>query len=163
LKSAYGELKDAKVAIFGAGGAARACIFALMQENAEVTIFARDVEKAKTLADEFKVQSSRFKVQGKNYGEFDILVNATPLGTKGKSENQTAVAVAEQIKNLHLVYDLVYNPFETRFLREAKSVGVPTIGGLAMLVAQGAAQFKIWTGKDAPIKQMSAAALRKLQ
>ncbi len=90
------------------------------------------------------------------------MINATPLGTKGKSENESPI-VGEQIKNIHLAYDLVYNPFETRFLREAKSVGVPTIGGLAMLVAQGAAQFKIWTGKDAPIKEMSAAALRKLQ
>ncbi len=161
LKNAYGDFENAKVAIFGAGGAARACIYALTQEDAEVIIFARDVEKAKSLSDKFKVQSSKFKMSGEDYGEFDILVNATPLGTKGKSEDQT-VAVAEQIKNVNLIYDLVYNPFETRFLREAKSVGVPTIGGLAMLVAQGMKQFEIWTGKDAPMKEMSAAALRKL-
>ncbi|MBA3784192.1 MAG: hypothetical protein H0X15_01420 [Acidobacteria bacterium] len=90
------------------------------------------------------------------------MVNATPLGLIGELENETP-AVAEQIKNVHLVYDLVYNPFETRFLREAKSVGIPTVGGLAMLVAQGAAQFGIWTGKNAPLKEMSQIALHKLQ
>ncbi len=63
LKNFYGDLKDAKVAIFGAGGAARACVFALTQENADVTIFARNAEKAESLAEEFKVQSSKFKVQ----------------------------------------------------------------------------------------------------
>lgn len=162
LKNAYGDLKNAKVAIFGAGGAARACIYALTRENADVTIFARNVEKAESLADEFKIQNSKFKVQDENYNEFNIVINATPLGTKGNLENETPI-VGEQIKNIHLAYDLVYNPFETSLLREAKSVGIPTIGGLAMLVAQGAAQFKIWTGKDAPIKEMSAAALGKLQ
>ena len=162
LKNFYGDLKGAKIAIFGAGGAARACVYAMTQENADVTIFARNLEKAASLAAELKVQSKQFKVQSENYDEFDIVINATPLGTKGKSENESPI-VGEQIKNIHLAYDLVYNPFETRFLREAKNVGVPTVGGLAMLVAQGAAQFKIWTGKDAPIKEMSAAALRKLQ
>lgn len=160
LKMAYGDLKNAKVAVFGAGGAARACVFALTQENADVTIFARDFEKAKTLADEFKVQSSKFKVH--NYSKFDILVNATPLGTKGKLEN-FSIAEAEQIKDINLIYDLVYNPFQTRLMAEADKVHVPKIGGLAMLVAQGAAQFKVWTGKDAPTKEMSAAALRKLR
>jgi shikimate 5-dehydrogenase len=77
-------------------------------------------------------------------------------------ENQTPVT-ADQIKTAHLAYDLVYNPFETRFLREAKSAGVPTVGGLAMLISQAMAQFKIWTELDAPMKEMSRAALRKLR
>jgi len=93
---------------------------------------------------------------------YDIIVNATPLGTKGAMENDTP-ATAEQLKNAHLVYDLVYNPFETRFLREAKSVDIPTIGGLTMLIAQAAAQFEIWTELDAPMKEMSRAALRRIQ
>ena len=162
LKNAYGDLENVKVAIFGAGGAARACVYALTQENADVTIFARDLEKAKALAREFKIQDSRFKIQDENYGEFDILVNATPLGTKGKSEN-LSIAEAEQIKDVNLIYDLIYNPFQTRLMAEADKVHVPKIGGLAMLVAQGMKQFEIWTGKPAPMKEMSAAALRKLQ
>ncbi|MEP7037717.1 MAG: shikimate dehydrogenase [Acidobacteriota bacterium] len=161
LKNAYGDLNGAKVAVFGAGGAARACVYALTQANADVTVFARHVERAKALADEFKVNSSKFKVQDENYGEFDVLVNAMPLGTKGKLEN-LSIAKAEQIKGVNLIYDLVYNPFQTRLMSEADSVHVPKIGGMAMLVAQGAEQFRIWTGKSAPIREMSAAALRKL-
>ncbi len=103
--------------------------------------------------------TSRLKTMAYPYSPLneEELTSRLPL-----MENETA-AVAEQIKNVHLVYDLVYNPFETRFLREAQSVGVPTIGGLAMLVAQGAAQFDIWTGKNAPLKEMSQIALHKLQ
>ncbi len=162
LTNAYGDLKNAKVAVLGGGGAARAAIYGLRKEEAQVTVFARNLEKGRSLAEQFKIQDSKFKIQNESYDDFDIVVNATPLGTIGELENETPT-VAEQIKDVHLVYDLVYNPFETRFLREAKSVGVPTVGGLAMLVAQGAAQFEIWTGKNAPLKEMSRIALRKLQ
>ena len=90
-------------------------------------------------------------------------MNATPLGMKkGNLENETP-AVAEQLEGVGLVYDLVYNPFQTKLMQEAEKVFVPTIGGLAMLVAQAVAQQKIWTELDAPMKEMSRAALRKLQ
>lgn len=162
LKNAYGDLKGARVAVFGSGGAARACIYALKQENAEVTIIARNIEKAEILAEECKAQSARFKTENENYNEFDILVNATPLGTKGEFEDQTVVSAA-QIETVKLVYDLVYSPFQTKFMREADKVHVPKIGGLAMLIAQASEQQKIWTGKDAPLKEMSRAALDKLK
>lgn len=162
LLSSYGDLKNAEVAIFGAGGAARACVYALQNAGAKVTIFAANLQKAKILADEFKFQSSNFKAANENYDEFDILINATPLGTKGNLENETPATI-EQIKNVHLVYDLVYNPFETRFLREALSADVPTIGGFAMLIAQAVKQSEIWIEKPPPMKKMSQAALRKLQ
>jgi 3-dehydroquinate dehydratase/shikimate dehydrogenase len=162
LKNAYGDLKDARVAIIGNGGVSRACIYALQQEGAKATIYARDTEKAKNLADEFDVSLAELKFETSNFNSYDVIVNATPLGTIGEFQNETP-AIGEQIKKVHLVYDLIYNPFETRFLREAKSVGVPTIGGLAMLIAQAMAQFKLWTTLDAPMKEMSRAALHKLQ
>jgi shikimate 5-dehydrogenase len=127
-----------------------------------VTIYARDAEKAKSLADEFDVALAELKIETSDFNSFDIVVNGTPLGTIGELEEETP-ATAAQIKSVHLVYDLIYNPFETRLLREAKSVGVPTVGGLAMLVAQAIEQFVIWTTLDAPMKEMSRAALRKLQ
>jgi 3-dehydroquinate dehydratase/shikimate dehydrogenase len=167
LKNSYGDLRGAKVAILGNGGAARACIYALKKEGAEVVIFARNPKKAEALANEFQVELKEFtKTENQrpktNFNEFDLLVNTTPLGMKGKFENETPV-VAGQIENVKMIYDLVYNPFETRFLKEAKSVGVPTIGGLAMLVSQAMEQSKIWTGLDAPMKEISRAALHKLQ
>lgn len=160
LKSACGDLKSVKVAVLGAGGAARACIYALEKEGAEVTIFARNIEKAKSLADEFQIELK--EIPNPNFDAFQIVVNATPLGTKGKLENEIPAA-AEQIKNVHLAYDLVYNPLLTRLLREAESVNVPTISGLAMLIAQATEQQKIWTGLDAPMSEMSRVALEKIR
>ncbi len=159
LKMAYGDLAGVKVAILGNGGAARACVYALKKENAEVTIFARNLAKAKTLANEFEIELK--ELSNADFKNFDIVVNSTPLGTKGILETETP-AVAEQLKQVKLVYDLVYNPFETEFLKEAKSVFVPTIGGMAMLIAQAMKQSEIWTGKDAPMKEMSQAVLKRL-
>ena len=159
LKNFYGDLSSAKVALIGNGGAARACVYALKKENAEVAIFARNVKKAKSFADEFEVELH--ELAENDFKDYEIVINTTPLGTKGKLENETPT-FAEQIKNIHLAYDLVYNPFVTRFLHEAKSVHVPTISGLAMLVAQAMKQFEIWTNLDAPMKEMSRAALQKL-
>lgn len=162
LKNVYGDLKGTKVAVVGNGGAARACVYALRREGANVTIYTRDTEKAKSLADEFDVSLAELKSETSDFNSFDVVVNATPLGTIGELQNETP-ATAAQIKNVHLVYDLIYNPFETRLLREAKSVGVPTVGGLAMLVAQAMEQFVIWTTLDTPMKEMSRAALRNLR
>lgn len=162
LKNSYGDLKNARVAILGNGGAARAAIYALKKEAAAVTVFARDLGKAKILAGEFECELEELPTN-KNFqfSIYDIVINATPLGTKDELENETPL-LASQIENVKLIYDLVYNPFETRFIKEARRAGVPTVGGLAMLVAQGAAQFKIWTNKEAPVKEMGASILRKL-
>ncbi len=166
LKDFYGDLTSAKVAVIGNGGAARACIYALKKENAEVTILARNLEKAKSLADEFKVKleelpKTKDRKSKTDFKNFEIIINTTPLGTKGKLENETPL-FAEQIKNIHLAYDLVYNPCVTAFLHEAKSVHIPTIGGLKMLVVQAMKQFEMWTNLDAPMKEMSRAVLQKL-
>lgn len=164
LLQSYGDLKDAKVAVLGAGGAARACVYALKEHGAKVTIFARNLEKAQNLAEEFGVQAAQLQTPESTlhtYENFDILVNTTPLGMKGKAENETP-AIAEQLKGLHLVYDLIYVPFQTPLMAEADKVDVPKIGGLAMLIAQAIEQQRIWTGLDAPLKEMSRAALKRL-
>ena len=94
--------------------------------------------------------------------ETDILVNTTPLGTKGETVDQT-IATAGQLSGVKLVYDLVYNPSETRLIHEAKQASVPAIGGLEMLIGQGAKQFEIWTGEAAPIDAMTEAVRKKLK
>ena len=160
LLNSYGDLQNAKVAVLGAGGAARACAYALKTAGAKVTIFARDLQKAQTLADDFGVESE--ELSNNNFNDFDILVNTTPLGMKGKAEDETP-AFGEQFKNVKLVYDLVYNPFQTLLLKEADRFHIPKIGGLAMLIAQAMEQQKIWTGRDAPMQEMSRAVLKRLQ
>lgn len=162
LKNAYGDLKNVGVAVVGGGGAARAAIHALQNEGANVTVLVRNLEKSRRLSEEFRIEAEEFGTQSSRLATAKIIVNSTPLGTKGALENETPLT-AEQMRNAHLAYDLVYNPFETLFLREAKSANVPTIGGLAMLIAQAMEQSRIWTGRAAPMQAMSRAALARLQ
>ncbi|HQU92172.1 MAG TPA: shikimate dehydrogenase [Pyrinomonadaceae bacterium] len=158
LKNVYGDLNNAKVAVVGAGGAARACVHTLTEQHANVTVFARDTSKAKSLAESFNVQ---IETLPDDFRDFDIVVNCTPLGTKGDTEDKT-IATANQLTGVKLVYDLVYNPIKTQLIREAKQAGVQTLGGLEMLIAQGAEQFRIWTGREAPLEAMTAAVKKKL-
>lgn len=159
LRDCYGDLRAVKVAVLGAGGAARACIYALVEAGARVTVFVRDVEKARVLAEDFPIELK--ELSAADFSDFKVLVNATPLGMTGKAEGETP-AVAGQLKNLHLVYDLIYTPFKTRLIKEAERAGVPVIGGMAMLIAQAVEQQKIWTELDAPAEQMSRAAFARL-
>jgi 3-dehydroquinate dehydratase/shikimate dehydrogenase len=153
------ELRGARAAVIGAGGAARALLWSLREGGARATVFARDAEKARAVADRFDADAA--PLDGASFDGFDLVVNATPLGTRGAREGETP-ADAAQLRGARLAYDLVYNPSETRFLREARAAGCETVGGLPMLVAQAAEQFKIWTGADAPVDVMRAAAERQL-
>ena len=162
LKKVLGSVKGARVAIAGAGGAARACAYALKQEGAAVSIFARSYKKANDLADSLGVKAGAMNNSFRP-GTIDILVNATPIGTRGSRDEQSAIASSAQLNGLKLVYDLVYNPIETPLIREARRAGVPAIGGVDMLIAQGARQFEIWTGEKPPINVMKAAVLKKLR
>lgn len=163
LKNGYGDLSGQRVALFGAGGAARACIFTLQQESAMVTLVARNEETGRSLTEEFDIEFRRPPSHQRPLADdFDIIVNATPLGTAGTSVN-FAILEAAQLEGIKLVYDLVYNPVDTVLIREAKAAGVPTIGGIEMLIAQGARQFEIWTGSAAPIDAMREAVQKRMQ
>jgi 3-dehydroquinate dehydratase/shikimate dehydrogenase len=165
LKKAVPDLTGARVAVAGAGGAARACVYALKNAGADVTVFARDIEKAKNVSDDFGVRVETLRNgtsdPATSFAGFDVVVNTTPLGTRGDKIGE-AVASAEQLNGVGLVYDLVYNPSQTKFMQEAKQVGARTIGGFDMLIAQAARQFEIWTGNEPPIDEMSAAARKRL-
>ncbi|HEX8282223.1 MAG TPA: shikimate dehydrogenase [Pyrinomonadaceae bacterium] len=153
------ELKGARAAVVGAGGAARALLWALGERGASATVFARDAARGREVAREFGAESAA--LDGASFGGFDVVVNATPLGTRGARETETP-ASASQLRGARVAYDLVYNPAETRFLREAREAGCRTVGGLGMLVAQAEEQFRLWTGQEAPPGVMLAAAERKL-
>lgn len=141
LRERLGSLADAKVAVIGAGGASRAAVWALRRDLAHVTVFARDPTKGEPLA-------------GASFAGYDIVINATPANP----------ARAEQLAGARLVYDLIYNPIETQFLKDGRAVGCETLGGLPMLVAQARRQFELWTGKTPSAELMydsAAAALRQ--
>ena len=154
------ELRRARVALIGAGGAARALLWGLRESGAQTTLFARDAARAQVLAEKFGASVRQFG--DTSFEDYELVINATPLGTHGPREQETP-ATAAQLCGARVVYDLVYNPTETLLLREAREAGCATVGGLPMLVAQAAAQFELWTGKKAPVEVMLAAAEKRLE
>ena len=152
-------LKGESCAVIGAGGAARAVVCGLLEQGARVTLFVRDLEKAKPLQEEFGVPLE--PIEGLASSDASIVINTTPVGMRGHSEKASPVP-RTFLRNRTAAYDLVYNPLETRFLRDARSMGCITISGIEMLVAQAGGQFEHWTGKKAPADLMREAALRKL-
>ena len=94
--------------------------------------------------------------------ECDLLVNCTPMGMKHSASEGESPLEARLIPKQALVYDVVYNPIETALLRDAREAGARTLGGLAMLVYQGAAAFELWTSRPAPLDIMMQVAKRAL-
>jgi 3-dehydroquinate dehydratase / shikimate dehydrogenase len=159
LRHKFGSLKDARCSIIGAGGGARAAMWALRNAGAQVALFVRDPGKARHVSEEFAIEAQ--SLSSAAFDGFEIVVNATPVGTRGSREHET-VATANQFRGVRLAYDLVYNPIETRFLREARAAGAETLGGIEMLLAQAIEQFKLWTGKDPDPEVMRSAAMHAL-
>ena len=143
------KLKGARIAVLGAGGAARAAVFGLVDHGAEVFIVNRTHETAVALAREAKAKALKHEQLAK--ARFDVLINSTPCGMAGSKQ---ALPLAENELDAGLVFDMVYNPLETPLIKLAASRGIPVITGLEMFVQQGARQFEIWTGKPAPEAEM---------
>lgn len=154
LLKKIGSLNGLRVAVIGAGGAARAAVWALRRQQADVTLFARDLAKARALGQVFDV--SYRQLASASFADYDLVINATPLGSS-ELIDQTP-ANAEQLHGARYVYDLVYNPIETRLLKEAINAGCRTIRGLEMLVAQAKIQFELWTGQPPDLSVMYEAA-----
>lgn len=157
--------------ILGAGGAARAASFGLVRAGVRaLTIVNRTLERAETLAARLKpLLSDVVAISWENAGlkealsASDLVVNCTSVGMKhSATEGESPLDVA-LIPKQALVYDVVYNPVETPLLRKAKQAGTRTLGGLAMLVYQGAAAFELWTEREAPLDIMFKAASETLR
>jgi 3-dehydroquinate dehydratase / shikimate dehydrogenase len=152
------KLKGARVAVLGAGGAARAAVFGLVDQGAEVFVVNRTHENAVALAKAAKAKALKHEQFAKQ--NFDVLINSTPCGMK---DSKQALPIAENELNAGLVFDMVYNPLETPLLKLAKSRGIPTISGLEMFVQQGVRQFEIWTGMTPPEDEMRRVVERELK
>lgn len=143
------KLAGARIAVLGAGGAARAAIFGLVDQGAEVFILNRTHETAVALARKAKAKALKHDQLKKQH--FDVLLNTTPCGMSGIKQS---LPIAKDELNADLVFDMIYNPLETPLLKLAKERGIATISGIEMFVQQGARQFEIWTGKPAPEADM---------
>ena len=150
-------LSGAHVGVFGAGGAARAIILACASAGADVSVVARDPARALAAAE---IATDATVRDGDVWPEVDIAVNATPVGmaTSDNPEPASTPFAVDRLKASCVVVDIVYTPLETALLSAARSRSLVAIDGLAMLAGQAAAQFEAWTGKQAPLDVMMAAA-----
>lgn len=165
LKEGF-ELKGKTVVIFGAGGASRAIICGLIQQKvAHIILGVRNKVKGEKLAASFKdlISIEAYDWRDEEFtawlAKADLLVNTTPLGMFPNIDGVVPLEW-EKVKNDAFVYDIVYTPAKTRFLREAEEHGHKILNGEKMLAEQGGASLQYWTGKEADVKVM-VKALRK--
>lgn len=170
------EPQNKHVVILGAGGAARAVSFALLREKvSSLAIANRSLARAEALVDslgkyaigkEIQAELTAWSLQDSKLRETvqhsQLIVNCTTLGTRYSSQEGQSPLAAHSIPKGALVYDLVYNPSQTPLLTMAREAGANVLGGFPMLVYQGAASFKLWTGREAPLDIIYTAAKQAL-
>lgn len=144
---------EASAIVLGAGGSARAVVYALLSDGWNVTIAARRLEQAQALADSFtncQLQITNFiNLPTFQFSTFNLIVNTTPLGMYPNME-QSPLPENVMLPPDVIVYDLVYNPLETKLVREAKAKSCHAVTGLGMLIEQAALSFELWTGYNPP-------------
>ena len=154
---------DKNVVVLGAGGAARAVVYALIQAGAkQIAIHNRTQEKAETLIKTFKDDTKLEIISHSLLEDFvhtcDLLINTTSVGMEKSGKDTNESPLPEGIlPETGFVSDIVYRPAKTKLLRNAASRGLSVQNGLPMLVYQGAESFRYWTAQDAPISVMFGA------
>ncbi|MDR0319069.1 MAG: shikimate dehydrogenase [Nitrososphaerota archaeon] len=156
-----------KVLILGAGGAARAIAYSLIQEANELVVLNRTVSEAEKLAELLKRKFNKKirtgslspEVIKEKIKDTDILLNTTSVGM-APNINQSLIT-PDNLKADLTVMDIVYNPCETQLAKDAKAAGAKVISGIEMLIYQGAAAFEIWTGQQAPVQVMRESILEQ--
>ena len=167
-RAEFSSYRSAAVLLLGAGGAARAAAFGLAGEGvASLAIANRTLPRALALAEELRdrvrratevpMETSALKAA---CAEADLIVNATSVGMGHSSGQGRSLLASDLIRPDTLVFDMVYSPAETPLMKEARRAGARALGGLWMLVYQGAASFRLWTGLEAPVEAMHRAAER---
>lgn len=162
------DLANSNVILLGAGGAGRAIAFSLAEKVSNLVIINRDFKKAKKLAADLSLkfnknisaESLSTSCLKNNLRDSNVLINSTNVGMI--SNKKQSIVDSNLLSPTLTVMDIVYNPIETKLLVDARKVGAKTINGIDMLIYQGAASFKLWTGKKAPIKVMKNAALKQI-
>jgi shikimate dehydrogenase len=160
------ETRGMCVVILGAGGAAAAAAYALAQAGArEIVLLNRSLTRAVALADRLNRKFPQMALALNDWDAVErarLVVNATSVGMSPHMDESPLPTHAKLAPDA-VLYDLVYNPPETKFLHEAKMRGVRTIGGLEMLIYQGARALELWTGQPAPVEVMRRAAEEALE
>jgi 3-dehydroquinate dehydratase / shikimate dehydrogenase len=151
-------LRGSRVLIVGAGGAARAVAFALTHAGAAVCVASRRTKPAAALAKAVGGQAIARTELRREF--FDAIVNTTPVGMHPRIQDSP---LDQRDLNCRLVFDTIYRPRNTKLLRLAAARGIETVSGIEMFIAQGTAQWEIWTGQRAPVEVMRKAAIAALE
>lgn len=154
MESLPGPVAGRRALVLGAGGAARAVIWALAREGADVRVWNRSADKAAQLCAELGGQVE----DDPGAGQYELIVNATAVGMGGEDPFEALPLDRSWFGYSQTVIDLVYGHGESRILAAAAEAGADVVDGLEVLVRQGAASFRIWTGVDPPIEAMREAA-----
>ncbi|MDH3585124.1 MAG: shikimate dehydrogenase, partial [Phycisphaerae bacterium] len=152
LGTGRADLQGLSAAVIGAGGAARALVAGLATCGARVVIHNRTAERAQALAEELDEDGRVTAAPLADLAESDarVFVNCTSLGMHPDVEATPMPVLPPSLGAGTVVFDTVYNPAETRWLREAGAAGATAVSGIEMFVRQAAAQFELWTGESAP-------------
>ena len=154
------DLKNKNVLIVGAGGTAKAIGYGVYEKGAKITVtYNRDKEKGIRLGSELKAKV--VSIQDVDKEEIDVLINCSPVGMSPNLE-ETPVP-SRCLRKGMIVFDSVYNPIETRLIREARVSGCVTISGVELFVNQAVGQFELWTGQKAPTDIMRDVVVRGLE
>lgn len=144
--------RDRTALVLGAGGSARAVAYALVNDGWKVTIAARRIEQAQGLLNSFsnyQLQITGMEISQSLVSNLDLIVNTTPLGMS-PNVNQSPLPENLLLPRHVSIYDLVYNPRETKLVKDAHAQGLNAVTGLGMLIEQAALSFEIWTGCNPP-------------
>ena len=151
-------IADQACAVLGAGGSARAVVYVLRELGARITIYARDVAKASVLSSDARPLSDVAHIDPATC----LIVNTTPVGLSPHAE-ASPWPIDVPLPANALVFDLLNNPARTRLMQQAEKQGLPAVNGWGMLVYQGAAAFKLWTGVEPPVEVMLTALCESMQ
>jgi shikimate dehydrogenase len=166
----YTPVKDKNILVLGAGGASKAITFTLINHNIKKLIIAnRSKKNALDLIDNLRRQCDFDDIEyvdindaDSRLDEVDIIINTTPIGMYPNVDVEAPIKT-DKITDKHIVMDIIYNPLETRLLKEAKSNGAMTIAGTNMLINQGITAFEIFTGKTPSYESFEEALLGQLK
>lgn len=159
-------LENAHVVVLGAGGAARAAIYGLRQAGAQVVVVNRTMQKAHNMLSDLNTSAGiddvpALIIDEAAEGQIDLIVNCTSAGL-WPDVHESPWIEGVPFPRGATVYDMIYRPEQTRLMQQAEAAGGRAISGLGMLIRQGAAAFKIWTGVEPPLDVMFAAARKAL-
>jgi 3-dehydroquinate dehydratase/shikimate dehydrogenase len=154
------DLKDKNVLIIGSGGTAKAIGYGVTAKGARLTVtYNRNKESGVKLAEELGCQLASIRDIGDH--DFDVLINCSPVGMSPQAD-KTPFSHRD-LKPGMVVFDSVYNPPETRLIKEARSVGCTVISGVELFINQAVGQFEMWTGEKAPVQAMRDVLIEKIE